>query len=364
MQQVASGMIGFTINGVDGELGKLKDFYFDDATWTVRYMALETGGWMSGRRTLVSIAALGKMNWASRTINVNLTREQVRNSPHADIDEPISRNYEIALHGHYAWNTYWGGGFYVLPGYGIDMVTSLDEIAAEEESSSNILKLDHGLHNTREIIGNRIHATDGDIGHVEDFIIDEEGWNIRYLVVDLRNWLPGRRVTVSPQWIKDMDWDDAKVFVNISRDAVKRSPRYELSTLITLDYERKMLEHLHKPENAAWVTFKIHAPQGAHVFVAGSFNSWNPSSIRLERDSHGVYATTVLIPPGRIEYKFVVNGTWCNAPECKELVPNAFGSTNSFMLIGHGIGHAGHMHTFSRFSAGQNRPLWSTPMGG
>ncbi|HCE46299.1 MAG TPA: photosystem reaction center subunit H [Lentisphaeria bacterium] len=362
MQQAISSMIGYKVRGTDGDLGKIKEFYFDDATWTIRYMAVETGKWLTGRRTLVSIAALEKMNWASHTFNVSLSREQVRNSPDTDIEEPISRKYELALHNHYSWSAYWGGGFYVIPGYETEMPTDMGESRMDvEEPQSNLLKLDPHLRSMRDVIDNRIHATDGDIGHVEDFIVDEETWCIRYLLVDTRNWLPGRRVLISPKWIKSVSWIEDKVFVDISRDAVRKSPEYDPSKLISLDYERKLLEHLSKPEGA-WVTFKIHAPKNAKVYVAGTFNSWDPSSIRLERDSHGTYATTVLIPAGRIEYKFIVNGVWCNAPECKDLVPNGFGTTNSVMTIGQG--HAGHMHTFSRFSASQNRPLWSTPMGG
>ncbi|MFA6567508.1 MAG: PRC-barrel domain-containing protein [Victivallales bacterium] len=364
MQQVISSMIGYTVRGTDGDLGEVRGFYFDDATWSVRYMVVETGKWLSGRKTLLSIASLEKINCASRTFNVNLNREQVRNSPDTDIDEPVSRKYEIALHGHYEWNSYWSGGFYV-PGYGVDTFLPTDGIEREDESSFKVHKVDSRLCSTQEMSGYRIHATDGDIGHVEDFIVDEGGWDIRYLVVDTRNWLPGRRVIVSPQWIKRVDWEDSKVFVDVSRDAVKKSPVYAPSKLISLDYERKLLEHLRKPEDAAWVTFKIHAPEGAKVFLAGTFNKWDSSSIRLERGSHGVYETTVLVPAGRSEYKFIVNGNWCNAPDCKEQTPNAFGTANSVLFVGQHEGHhKGHLHTFSRFSAGQNRPLWSTPTGG
>ena len=365
MQQVVNSMIGYTVRGIDGDLGKVKEFYFDDATWIIRYMAVETGNWLSNRKVLISMSAMGKSNLASHVININLTREQVSNSPDVGTDKLVSRKFESALHKYYEWNSYWNGGFYILPGYGMgSALLAAGDTETEEESLACIRKIDPLLRSTREISGYRIHAIDGDIGHVDDFIVDEDGWNIRYLVVDIRNWLPGRRVVISPQWIMEVDWNNAKVFVDISCDAVKNSPRYDPSKLISLDYERKLLEHLRKPESPVWVTFKIHEPHESKVFLAGSFNNWDPSSIRLERDIHGVYGTTVLIPAGRIEYKFIVNGIWRNAPECKDLVPNSFGTTNSVMIVGQGTDHMGHAHTFSRFSAGQNRPLWSTPMGG
>ena len=190
-------------------------------------------------------------------------------------------------------------------------------------------------------------------------MVDEEKWNIRYLVVDIGNWLPGRKVIVAPQWLREVDWDNGRLYVDITRDAVRKSPRYDSSDLITLDYEKKLLEHLRKPECAAWVTFKFHAHKGAKVHVAGTFNGWNPEAIRLEDDGKGLYSATVLIPAGRIEYKFIVDGKWCNSPDCKDLVPNAFGSMNSFMDIGHG--HVGHMHTFARLSAGHEQLTWRTP---
>ncbi|HBC85864.1 MAG TPA: hypothetical protein DCZ94_02810 [Lentisphaeria bacterium] len=364
MQQIAGSMIGFTVNGVDGELGKLKDFYFDDLTWTFRYMVVETGEWLSGREVLIAHSSISKSDWAAHVFHVNLNREQVRNSPSVDTGKAVPRKFETVLQAYYSWNTYWGGGFYVLPGSGMDMFYPPEGKKKKEDPQFTTRKIEHNLRSTSEIIGYHIHAKDGDIGHVEDFIVNKKTWDIRYLIVDLQNWLPGRRVLVSPCWINRVSWDEEKVFVDISRNAVRKSPAYDPSKPFSIDYEYKLLEHLQKKEGSAWVTFKFHAPPGADVFVAGTFNKWNPMEIRLEDEKKGKYVATVLMPEGRIEYKFIVNGNWCNSPECKELVPNDYGTTNSVLFVGQGKGHKGHLHTFSRFSFGELRPLWSTPIGG
>ena len=362
MHQTISSLIGYAIKGTDGDLGKVKDFYFDDVTWTIRYMTVETGKWLSGRKTLLSLAALENADQASCTFNVNLNRGQVRKSPDTDIDEPITRKHELALQKYYAWNNSWSGEFYVLPGVGAEMIAKIDERIVDEEPSSNILKLDPHLRSFRKISGNRIHATDGDIGHVEDFLVDKESWCIRYFVVNTGNWLPGRRVLISPKWITSVSWSGNKVFADISRDAIRKSPEFDPSKPFNPEYEEKLLRHLQKTENSAWVTFKFHAAPESKVYLAGTFNKWDPTMIQLKGDKKGIFAATVLMPAGRNEYKFIVDGNWCNAPDCKDLTPNEFGTTNSMLYVGHG--HKGHMHTFSRFSPGQNRPLWSTPMGG
>ncbi len=199
---------------------------------------------------------------------------------------------------------------------------------------------------------------------MEDFIVDDESWSISYIVVDMRNWLPSRRVLVSPQWIQSVSWDENKVFVDISRDAVKSSPAFNPSKPISLDYEEKLRCHLRKPEVKVWVTFKFHAPPKSKVFLAGTFNNWNPSDIRLGGDNKGTYSTAILLPVGRHEYKFIVNGEWRNSPDCVEHVPNPFGTTNSVLFAGPDTDLQGHSHTFARLSVSQSHPMWSTPMGG
>jgi hypothetical protein len=234
MQPSIKNMIGFTIRTLDGDLGKVNEFYFDDATWTVRYMVVETGHWLSGRKVLISSVALGKPDWESRTFSVSLTCDQVRDSPDIDTERPVYRQHEAELHEHYNWPRYWEGGY-----GGVLGITPypLFEPALSQESSAPERKDDPHLRSTRHVTGYRIHATDGEIGHVEDFIVDDETWSINYLVIDTGNWLPGKRVLIPPQWIKTVNWADTSLYLDRSRQSVENGVEFDSSEANRRDYK-------------------------------------------------------------------------------------------------------------------------------
>jgi hypothetical protein len=364
MNRSLNNWVDGIVRANDGDVGTVEQFYFDDLTWIIRYLVVNTEGRRPGRNVLISLAALGKPDWKKRVFPVNLTLAQVHSSPNTNIDEPVSRQHEVELHKHYAWPVYWSGGFYVTPGYGMAKVPASDADTAAETPSSGVRKVDPQLRSTREVTGCIVHATDGNIGHVEDFLVDDEAWVIRFFVVNTRNWLPNRRVLVSPQWIKRASWTGKKVFVDLSRDAIKKSPKFDPSKPVGLDYEGKLFSHLQKTEVTEWVLFKFHAPPKTKVNVAGTFNNWDPTAIKLGVNSRGTYTAMVLLPLGRYEYKFIVNGDWRNGPDCCEQVPNAFGTTNSVLVVARTTAHKAHLHTFSRPLVSQDRLNWSTPMGG
>lgn len=224
MQHRLHDMIGYAIRATDGDLGKVNEFYFDDITWTIRYMVVETGNWLSGRKVLISLVALGKPAWESRTFSVNLTRAQVRNSPDIDAERPVYRQHEAELHEYYQWPLYWEGGYGGT--FGITPFPLYKDPLVQETSASERHDDPH-LRSTRHVTGYHIHATNGEIGHVEDFIIDDANWVLRFLVVDTGNWLPGRKVLISPEWIKDVNWATTSVYLNRSREAVKDSPEFD-----------------------------------------------------------------------------------------------------------------------------------------
>jgi sporulation protein YlmC with PRC-barrel domain len=120
-----------------------------------------------------------------------------------------------------------------------------------KESTQGEKAWDPHLRSTHDVSGYHIQATDGEIGHVEDFIIDDETWAIRYLIVDTRNWWPGKRILVSPQWIERVSWNESKVFVNLSREAIKASPEYSIESVPTRDYEAGL--HLHYDRLGYWI---------------------------------------------------------------------------------------------------------------
>ncbi|CAN5883890.1 PRC-barrel domain-containing protein [soil metagenome] len=234
----AKTLKGYTLHSRDGEIGKVREFYFDDRYWTVRYLVADTGNWLTGREVLISPYALAAVKNDEQYINVDLTRKQIEDSPSSDSDKPVSRQFEETYYGYYGWPTYWGGEY---------MWGAYPYIARDrelwKEASQDDETWDSRLRSTHDVSGHHIQATDGEIGHVDDFIIDDETWAIRYLVIDTKNWWPGRRVLVAPQWIERVSWADSKVFVNLSREAIKQSPEYLGESLLTRDYEAALHHH-------------------------------------------------------------------------------------------------------------------------
>jgi len=225
-----NSLTGYVIHAIDGELGVVDEFYFDDRTWEIRYLVVRTGGWLDRRRVLISTVALKREpDLRARAMPVNLTREQVRNSPDIDTAKTVTRAHEIELHEHYAWPLYWGEGFYA--GGGMMLPPSEEEEEAERKRGAARQRPEAETHlqSTRAVAGYRLHAADGPIGRVEDYILDDRYWMIRYLVADTGTWLPGRKVLVSPHWIERVDWATSEVFVDLTRLAIEQSTQFDPS---------------------------------------------------------------------------------------------------------------------------------------
>jgi hypothetical protein len=231
---------GAGIRATDGELGRCSDFLFDDRYWVIRYMVVDTRRWLPGRTILVPPAVLKSYAWESDEMVVDLTVEAVKNSPPLETDKPISQQYQERLFSHYQWPIHWAGSeswasapFTETPvPPGSD--TPSDKAPAPEESH---------LRSGREVAGYRIQATDDGIGHVEDFLVDEEKWTIRYIVVDTRNWLPGRKVLISPLWADIIDYRRAEMHLRMNRNAVENSPLYDPDKMLERGDEEALYAH-------------------------------------------------------------------------------------------------------------------------
>lgn len=225
MQRSINELIGYRVGATDGEIGKVEEFYFDDLSWKIRYLIVKTGNWLSGRSVLISPDAAVSGSWGPGTFPVRLTKEQVRDSPDIDTDKPVSRRQEIELYGHYGWQSYWGSGFFAGGFANIsDASPIIDEkIIHESANSDPHNENDPHLRSTQRITGYHIHASDGDIGHVNDFILDDQTWQISYIVVDTHNWIGGKKVLIAPQHIKEVQWENSKVMVDISVDSIQQS---------------------------------------------------------------------------------------------------------------------------------------------
>jgi sporulation protein YlmC with PRC-barrel domain len=242
---------GYTIRARDGEVGKVYNFYFDDEIWIIRYLVVDTGSWLPGRKVLIAPIAFEPPNRQNKTFSVKLTREQVKNSPDIDMDKPISRQRELSLHEHYAWPYLdrLGGGLFDNKTLGMGPETIVEMIKTPEISRSDVEEMeksDPHLQNSRELLGYHIQAQDGKIGYIDDFILNDETWVIRYLVIDTGNWLPGRKVLISPFWINEIVWAGSTAHLDLTQEAVKNSPEYDPSAPIQPEYEQKLQSHYNR----------------------------------------------------------------------------------------------------------------------
>jgi len=230
---------GFAIGAKDGDIGQASDFIFDDKNWTVRYLVVDTNPWLPGGKVLISPIVTGQADWEGKRLPVLLTREQVKNSPDIRMDEELSAQDEIKYYNHYGWPYYWlGGGMWGPVTVPQDLLDKeIDEQLARTQEIN-----ESRLRSMREVTGYTIQATDGAVGQVDDFIIDDEPWVIRYMVVDTGTWWPGKKVIVSPRWISHVDWKDSKVYTNLSRDTIKTAPEFA-SEKLDRAYEAELYQH-------------------------------------------------------------------------------------------------------------------------
>ncbi len=236
---------GYKVLATDGDIGQVHDFYFHDDTWIIRYLIVDTGHWLPGRKVLVPPGVLGKPNWAGLSFPVNLTREQVQKSPDIDTAKPVSRQQEVDLHDHYDWPAYW-----IDPGIGpwpaVTPMIPIPEPASPSDTGATQKGNPH-LRSVRELRGYHIHASDGEMGHVEDFIADDASWVIRYLAVDIRNWLPGKQVLISPQWPADIDHWQRRVHVSLTRESIRNCPEFHPAAPVNREYEERLYDYYGRP---------------------------------------------------------------------------------------------------------------------
>jgi uncharacterized protein YrrD len=231
---------GYKIRATDGEIGKVHDFFFDDEFWIVRYVVVDTGHWLPGRKVLLTPGVLCDSDWQQHSFSVALTQEQVRTSPEVDTYMPVSRQREIQLHQHYGWPYYWtptGAFAGALP-----LPAELPEPAPKAPAG------DPHLRSVREMIGYHVEASDGGIGGVDDFIAADANWVIRYLVVATRKWLPGKKVLIAPQWlVGPISWSTQTVKIIMTGENIKHSPEYDPAAPVNREYEGRLYDFYGRP---------------------------------------------------------------------------------------------------------------------
>jgi hypothetical protein len=247
MLRTAKDLEGYAIGATDGAIGHAADFLFDDEDWVIRYLVVDTGGWLSGRQVLISPFAIGHPDWSARVLPLSITKDRVRNSPDIDTRKPVSRQHEADYLGYYGYPVYWGGsglwGMGAFPGGVTAEDAVLAEMKARGERTAGQAPEDAHLRSCTAVTDYRIHAADGEIGHVEDFLVDDRTWAIRYLVVNTSNWWVGHRMLVAPQWVDGVNWSDRTVSVDLTRQEVKNAPPYDSAAQFDRQQEAAIYEH-------------------------------------------------------------------------------------------------------------------------
>jgi sporulation protein YlmC with PRC-barrel domain len=236
-------LFGMHIRASDGEIGKIKDIYFDDHSWTIRYLVVETGGCFDDRQVLISPISVSSIDWDNRLVHVKLTVLQVKASPPIATDKPVSRQHEADHFDHYGYPYYWTDpSIWVRATYPVSPTRSTP-VARNSPGIRGEAPLDPQLRSAKEITGYRLQTTAEAMGHVNDFLLDCATWAIRYLVVDCRNWLPAKYVVITPSWIKAVEGEHRILHVEVSPDGVKGAPELHSAAEFPRAHEALLCSH-------------------------------------------------------------------------------------------------------------------------
>jgi PRC-barrel domain len=246
MLDKAKALLEYKLCSMNEEIGKVKGFYFDDRHWAIRYLVADTGSWLPGRQVLISPYALRTVSRERHRIALGVTKRQIEDAPWLAPDQLLSPQFEDAYYAFHGWPEYWRGPYAWGPSPHPDHDGRCRRDAATAEAAWT-----RQLHRTSEVNGAYVQTTDGEMGHVEDFIIDDDTWAIRYLIVSARNWWPGKRVLVSPQWIQRVMWERWEIFVALSGETIREAPEYKETLLVTREYETRL--HGHYRRRRYWI---------------------------------------------------------------------------------------------------------------
>ena len=238
---------GYAIEASDGKIGVVSDFLFDETTWKMRWLVVDTGNWLTDRKLLLHPSVIEKADPDLRTVLVRLTRAQVENSPGIETDKPVSRQMEQGLYTYYGVDPLWGGAYF--GGNALGMTMTAADFGATAGPALRDGHADPHLRSLVALTGYAIEASDGRIGHVEDFLFDDQRWEIRYLVADTRNWWFGRHVLLSPASVGEICWETHGVRLNLTGYTIKGSPPWDAAGLLDRAYERLLHAYYHWPEH-------------------------------------------------------------------------------------------------------------------
>lgn len=254
MLRNAEALYELELHARDGVIGRVKDFFFDDHCWIIRYVVVETGSWLNSRKVLIAMSVVKNADWERGLLNVDLTHEQVRDSPNIDTNSPVVREQERGLHEYYGWPAYWAGADAtggMVPGVGVSgmipgMGTSLGLSVSpglDLGGTRTAPEGDPNMRSGRAVCGYHIEAIDGSIGHVENYLFNDHAWTLDHVVIDTKNWLPGKKVIISTEWIREVVWSDSRVHVGLGRETIRNAPEFDGNTPVSDDYANNLRRH-------------------------------------------------------------------------------------------------------------------------
>ena len=217
---------GRTLTAQDGEIGQIKDFFFDDKTWVIRYLVVDTGAWLPGRLVLLTPHALGKWDPYGKTLHVNLNKLQIEKSPPIETHAPISREYELEYYRYYGLPNYWeGAGMWGLGGF----PAMLPPPSTESQTfPPHTHRADKHLQSARAVESYQIHEVDGMLGKVSGFKVDDKSWAIREVLVEAGHWYSGKQILLRTNQIERISYAESTVFVSVTRDEIQRTQENHL----------------------------------------------------------------------------------------------------------------------------------------
>jgi hypothetical protein len=195
-------VIDAPVMAADGDIGKVCSFLFDDQSWMIRYLVVDVKTWLTRRDVVISVSAINKPVWKTKTFRAHLTKKQVRHSPNVDSKKPVSRQQEIAMREHYGWPAWWEDAGY-SESTGVSLPAGRKFPVHTKE--------DPHMRSTQDLIGYEVRAKGDEIGLLESFIMDETSWHIGYLDVKTGDWLHGRSMLVPTRWVVSVSWANHRV---------------------------------------------------------------------------------------------------------------------------------------------------------
>ena len=230
-------LYGDKLGASDGEIGHVKDFYFDDRNWAIRYLVVDTGTWLPGRQVLLAPYAFGRLDQAGKILRVNLTRKQIESSPSIATHKPVSRQYEEEYYRYFGWPYYWqGDGLWGLSGVPILESPTLANGSEPVRVSGPLPEhVEPHLRSTQAVNGYHLRTTDKILGHVCDFMVDAQSWVIGQLAIKTGHRLSGQELMIPTKMVDRISYEDSTVFLNVTAEAVEQSPQQELVPVPAVD---------------------------------------------------------------------------------------------------------------------------------